>query len=88
MDKMGLFEKVGNKGFFVMFWDGVFIEIIGLFKSVFIWFDKLSKGGKFFFKGVNVFGECLNMLCRFGLIFFLVKGKKCFVMYKEWFDFI
>ncbi|KIR80314.1 glycogen debranching enzyme [Cryptococcus gattii EJB2] len=72
MDKMGSSEKAGNKGLPATPRDGAPIEITGLLKSALTWLDKLSKGGKFPFKGVNA----------------SVKGQKRLVTYKEWSDLI
>ncbi|WVQ80205.1 glycogen debranching enzyme [Cryptococcus sp. DSM 104549] len=68
MDKNGSSAKAGNKGLPATPRDGAPIEITGLLKSTLTWLDKLSKGGKFPFKGVDA----------------TVKGEKRLVTYKEW----
>ncbi|OCF33773.1 glycogen debranching enzyme [Kwoniella heveanensis BCC8398] len=72
MDKMGSSDKAGNKGLPATPRDGAPVEITGLLKSTLTWVDKLSKEGKFPFKGVNA----------------TIKGEKRLVTYKEWADLI
>lgn len=53
MDKMGESVRAGTKGKPGTPRDGAPVEIIGLLKSTLRWVDKLSKAGKFPFKGVQ-----------------------------------
>ena len=53
MDKNGSSAKTGNKGLPATPRDGAPVEITGLLKSTLTWLDKLSKAGKFPFKGVE-----------------------------------
>lgn len=53
MDKMGESECVGFKGVFGIFCDGVVVEIIGMFYSIFVWVFKFSKEGKYVYFGVK-----------------------------------
>ena len=70
MDKNGSSAKAGNKGLPATPRDGAPVEITGLLKSTLTWLDKLSKAGKFPFKGVEA----------------TIGGKTTTVTYAQWSD--